>query len=156
MEIERKFLLKEVPDNLDTYPCLFIEQGYLCRNPVIRIRHQNDEYILTYKGKGHMVRDEYDLPLGKEGYEQLLPKIDGRLITKRRYLIPLKDLDNSYEDSNLTVEVDVFEGHMAGTILAEIEFDDIEDALNFVMPECFIEDVTIDPAYHNSNMSLIS
>ncbi len=39
MEIERKFLVKEIPDKreLEKYTCLSIEQGYLCRKPVIRI-----------------------------------------------------------------------------------------------------------------------
>lgn len=153
MEIERKFLLKEVPDNLDKYPCLIIEQGYLCRGPVIRIRRQNDEYILTYKGKGHMVREEYNLPLNKEAYEHLLPKIDGRLIKKNRYIIPLCELAPSYTDSALTVELDIFEGHMTGTVLAEIEFNTQEEAENFIMPDCFTEDVTTNVAYHNSTMS---
>ncbi len=153
MEIERKFLLKEIPNNLNAYPCLIIEQGYLCRGPVIRIRRQNDEYILTYKGKGHMVREEYNLPLNKEAYEHLLPKIDGRLIKKRRYLIPLKDLSSTHNSSSLMVELDIFEGHMTGTILAEIEFQTQEEAENFVMPECFLEDVTTNSNYHNSVMS---
>lgn len=153
MEIERKFLLKEIPGNLEKYPCLIIEQGYLCHGPVIRIRRQNDEYILTYKGKGHMVREEYNLPLNKEAYEHLLPKIDGKLIEKKRYIIPLKELASAYTDSSLTVELDIFEGHMAGTVLAEIEFETKEEAESFTMPECFMEDVTTNPAYHNSTMS---
>ena len=153
MEIERKFLLKEVPDNLEKYPYLIIEQGYLCRGPVIRIRRQNDEYILTYKGKGHMVREEYNLPLNKEAYEHLLPKIDGKLIKKKRYVIPLNELAPSYADSALTVELDIFEGHMSGTVLAEIEFNTQEEAENFIMPDCFTEDVTANNAYHNSTMS---
>ena len=63
MEIERKYLLKKLPDNLNTYNCHEIEQGYLCTEPVIRIRRQDDEYFLTYKSKGLMVREEYNLPL---------------------------------------------------------------------------------------------
>ena len=49
MEIERKFLIKKekLPENLSQYPCLHIEQGYLCTDPVVRIRRQNDEYYLT-------------------------------------------------------------------------------------------------------------
>lgn len=153
MEIERKFLLKETPNNLNEYPCLIIEQGYLCREPVIRIRRQNDDYILTYKGKGHMVREEYNLPLNKEAYEHLLPKIDGRLIKKRRYLIPLKELSSIHSSSSLMIELDIFEGHMSGTVLAEIEFQSCKEAESFIMPECFTEDVTANPAYHNSVMS---
>ena len=62
MEIERKFLLKELPKNLDSYPVRQLEQGYLCTAPVVRIRRDNDKYELTYKGKGCMVREEHNLP----------------------------------------------------------------------------------------------
>ena len=54
MEIERKYLLHELPDNLEQYPHRRIEQGYLCTAPVVRIRKQDDSYWLTYKGSGMM------------------------------------------------------------------------------------------------------
>ena len=73
MEIERKYLIKDLPADLNAYPYHIIEQGYLCTEPVVRIRRQDDDYILTYKGKGMMVREEYNLPLTKEGYEHLKP-----------------------------------------------------------------------------------
>ena len=50
MEIERKFLIKELPKNLETYPCRHLEQGYLSTAPVVRVRKDNDKYELTYKG----------------------------------------------------------------------------------------------------------
>ena len=54
MEIERKFLVKRenLPENLEQYPSKAIEQGYLCTEPVVRIRKSNDNYYLTYKSKG--------------------------------------------------------------------------------------------------------
>ena len=52
MEIERKYLIKKLPENLESYPCRHIEQGYLCTAPVVRIRKDNDKYELTYKSKG--------------------------------------------------------------------------------------------------------
>ena len=52
MEIERKFTLKSLPDNLESYPSHHIEQVYLNYNPVIRARKQDNEYYLTYKGSG--------------------------------------------------------------------------------------------------------
>ena len=55
MEIERKFLVKTIPEHLETYESKKIAQGYLCTNPVVRIRRSNDEYYLTYKGGGMMV-----------------------------------------------------------------------------------------------------
>lgn len=93
MEIERKFLIRkdDLPQDLASYPCHRIEQGYLCTSPVVRIRRQDDDYFLTYKSKGLMSREEYNLPLTAEAYEHLKPKADGILITKDRYVIPEKD-----------------------------------------------------------------
>ena len=88
MEIERKFTVAALPENLCEYPCLVIEQAYLNTDPVIRIRRQNAEYYLTYKGKGLLSREEYNLPLNKEAYEHLRSKADGNLISKKRFLIP--------------------------------------------------------------------
>ena len=72
MEIERKFLVDRLPEHLEQYDTQQLEQGYLCTDPVVRVRRQGDEYILTYKGKGHMVREEYNLPLNEQAYEHLL------------------------------------------------------------------------------------
>lgn len=51
MEIERKYLVRALPAHLDSYPYHTIEQAYLCTEPVIRIRRQDDSYYLTYKSK---------------------------------------------------------------------------------------------------------
>lgn len=148
MEIERKFLVKKTPENLESYPCEKIAQGYLNTNPVVRIRRSNDEYYLTYKGKGMMVREEYNLPLNKESFEHMVTKIDGLLIEKRRYLIPLKD--------GLTAELDIFEGSLAPLLLVEVEFDSVEAAEAFTAPDWFGEDVTNSGKYHNSNLSKLA
>ena len=73
MEIERKFIVHNLPDNLDSYPHSEIEQGYLCMEPVIRIRRMNKQYFLTFKSKGLMARTEHEFPLDKAAYEHLLP-----------------------------------------------------------------------------------
>ena len=49
MEIERKFTIRQLPANLFDYTCLHMEQGYLCTEPVVRVRRENDTYYLTYK-----------------------------------------------------------------------------------------------------------
>ncbi|MDD6631398.1 MAG: CYTH domain-containing protein [Agathobacter sp.] len=146
MEIERKYLIRRLPENLSQYQCKKIAQGYICTNPVVRIRKSDDEYYLTYKGKGLMAREEYNLPLTQEGYEHMLPKIDGRLIEKSRYLIPL--------DGKLTAELDIFEGDLAPLIIVEVEFDSLDAANSFIPPEWFGEDVTESRKYHNSNLAL--
>ncbi len=145
-EIERKYLVKQVPENLASYPFHEIEQGYLCTEPVVRIRRQDEEYYLTYKSKGLMIREEYNLPLTKDAYFHLREKIDGRLISKRRYLIPLDPY---------TIELDVFHSPKDDLILAEVEFPSEEDALTFTPPDWFGEDVTNSSLYHNSRLSTL-
>lgn len=144
MEIERKYLVKTLPEDLTSYPCRFLEQGYLSTEPVVRVRQDNDKYELTYKSKGLMVREEHNLPLTKESYEHLKFKADGRIITKKRYMIPY---------DKYTIELDVFEGELAPLILAEVEFPSEEEANAFVAPDWFGEDVTFSTQYHNSNLS---
>ncbi len=159
MEIERKFTITALPGDLAAHPCLVIEQAYLNTDPVIRIRRQNDEYYLTYKGKGLLVRDEYNLPLNKEAYEHLRTKADGNIISKKRYLFPVvrpafvRDYVPSGAIPALTIELDVFEPPFAPLVIAEVEFPDEEMAKAFIPPDWFLEDVTFDPQYHNSTLS---
>lgn len=145
MEIERKYLLKTLPD-LKTYEFHKIEQAYLCTSPVVRVRREDETYYMTYKGGGMMAREEYNLPLNQESYQHLKEKADGNVIGKTRYLIPL-------EKEGLVAEVDVFDPPFAPLILAEVEFETEEQANAFEAPEWFGEDVTFDGRYHNSYMS---
>ena len=145
MEIEKKFLVNEIPFSLDSFKSRKIEQAYLSTDPVIRVRRDNDEYYLTYKSKGFIVREEYNLPLNKSSYEHLLSKADGNIITKTRYEIP--------EKNNLTIELDIFEGKFKGLILAEVEFESEDDANSYTPPEWFGDDVSNESTYHNSTLS---
>ncbi len=142
MEIERKFLIKKLPEDLERYPSSDLEQAYLCTDPVVRVRRQDQEYYLTYKGKGLMVREEYNLPLNEAAYLHLKAKADGRVITKRRFRIPC---------GPYTIELDLFSSPEK-LILAEVEFPTEEAALAFTPPSWFGEDVTGDSRYHNCNM----
>ena len=145
MEIERKFLVKKIPDNLDTYERIDMIQGYLNTAPVVRVRKENDDYVLTYKGSGLLSHSEYNLPLNKESFEHLLKKCDGIIISKSRYKIPI--------ENNLTAELDIFKGDLDSLKLVEVEFKSVEEANNFTPPEWFGEDVTTDGRYHNSYIS---
>lgn len=145
MEIERKYLINRLPENLSSYPHRIIEQGYLSTEPVIRIRKDGEKYELTYKSKGLMIREEYTLPLTLTSYEHLKSKIDGYLITKERYNIPY--------DNHLTIELDYFLGDFFPLILAEVEFPDEDSANTFIPPDWFGEDVTFSTEYQNSSLS---
>lgn len=146
MEIERKFTVKNLPEDLANYPCKRIEQGYLCTKPVLRVRRKGEEYWLTYKGEGLLVREEHEFPLDEDAYRHLLAKADGRIIQKDRYHIPWGEY---------TIELDVFGGDLAPLVIAEVEFPSVEAARAFVPPDWFGADVTEDPQYSNSNLSKI-
>lgn len=190
MEIERKFLVNDLPFRLEDYPCRHLAQGYISRDPVIRVRRcetergtdaatgckvvssgtecrQADEtavsYELTCKGRGLMAREEINLPLEREAYDRLKAKVEGRVVVKTRYLIPLEeaqtpadgDAPGSPDDSaKLVCELDVFEGELAPLMLAEVEFGSEEEARAFKPPAWMGIEVTGDPAYQNVNMSL--
>lgn len=145
MEIERKFLVNRMPEDLKSYPHSEIEQAYLNAEPVLRIRKKDHDYILTYKSKGMMVRVEEEMPLTEEAYLHLLNKADGRVITKTRYFLP-------YEKQ--TIELDVFYGDMKPLVMAEVEFDTEEEANAFLPPQWFGREVTFEKKYHNVNMAL--
>lgn len=147
MEIERKYWIEKAPVDYMSYPCRTIEQAYLSTAPVVRVRKEDDQYFLTYKSKGLMVREEYNLPLTMEAYEHLLKKADGKVLTKKRYLIPI-------EDTELTIELDVFEGDYKGLLLAEVEFPDVETADTFAPPDWFTRDVTYSGEYQNSRLAM--
>lgn len=147
MEIEKKYLIKTMPKNLAEYPSERIEQGYLCREPVVRVRAHGEKYTLTYKGGGLVAREEYNLPLTEEAYHHLIKKADGKVIRKVRYRIPY---------SAFVIELDLFEDVFIDSdqplILAEVEFETMEEAEGFAPPEWFGKEVSLDPRYHNSNM----
>ena len=162
MEIERKFLIQTLPEHLENFHSHLIEQGYLCTDPVVRIRRQDDEFILTYKGKGFMTREEYNLPLTEEAYYHLREKADGNIISKKRYVIPLvnpsfkPDYPAPPDDYTLFIELDVFEAPFAPLIMAEVEFGSKESAEGFIPPDWFGEDVTFEREYHNSVMATMT
>lgn len=147
-EIEKKYLVDKhnIPGDLDSYAYHDIEQAYLNTQPVVRIRKSDNDFYLTYKSKGFMEREEYNLPLDEKSYYHLLKKADGNIISKRRYLIPM---------DQYTIELDVFSGAFDGLVLAEIEFASIDEANAFIPPSWFIDDVTFSTKYHNSTLSKI-
>lgn len=164
MEIERKYVIdgpEKLPENYGKYPACSIEQGYLCTAPVVRVRREGEEYYLTYKGKGLLAREEVNLPLTEEAYRHLIAKADGIVLRKKRIRIPLAEgygrtqegMVQEEINTDLVIEVDIFEGEYEGLILAEVEFPAIEEAERFSPPEWFGRDVTFSGEYQNSRLS---
>jgi CYTH domain-containing protein len=147
MEIERKFLVKEIPNDLSKYKCLDIVQAYISTDPVIRLRKNNDaEFMLTLKSKGHLIREEIEFPLTKEQYLNLWPKVESDVISKKRYLIPI--------DDDLVAELDIYEDFLEGLVTVEVEFETQLASERFTAPSWFGRDLTHDSRYKNSSLAI--
>lgn len=145
MEIERKFLVDHLPENLEQYESALLEQGYISTDPTLRIRRHNDRYIFTCKGKGKLCREEFELEITESSFLHLKTKVEGNWIKKKRYFIP-------YEN-NLTIELDIFDEPFAPLVYAEVEFPDEATANSFIPPQWFGKDVTLLPGYSNGALS---
>ena len=148
MEIERKYLLGEIPEGLNLNDKHSISQGYISNDPVVRIRKYDDEYILTIKSRGLIERIEIEKPLSYQEFSELSTMVRGNLIEKDRYKIPL--------DDGYTLELDVFHGIYEGLIIAEIEYESIEKAESYKAPGYLYCDVSEYPEYQNSSLSAMS
>lgn len=147
-EIERKFLLSEVPRWLLSCDAVSIKQGYLTASGrvEIRLRVQDGEHLITVK-RGHgEVREEVEVGVDADQFAALWPLSRNRRITKTRYRVPLEDA--------LTAEVDVFEGPLRGLITAEVEFPSEAQSRRFRPPSWFSEvELTGDGRYANQNLA---
>lgn len=158
MEIERKYLVRELPEDLDQYEHYEIEQAYLCTSPTLRIRRMGDAYILTVKE--HLVTEssaihnrEEEFALSPESYQRLLAKCEGGHVAKTRYKINLRKQTGDGSYTGLTAELDIFHGRHLGLMLVEVEFPNTEVANSFEPPKWFGKDVSRDPRYRNSSLA---
>lgn len=152
MEIERKYLVKYIPE-LAGAQKKEIEQGYLCRQPVFRIRKANERYLFTFKSKvglsqeNAIQNDEVERQIPKEAYEHLRTKVDGGMLAKTRYVLPLPD--------GHVAELDIFGGKLEGLVFVEVEFEDEEAAIRFEKPEWFGDDVSAYSDFSNAYLSTV-
>lgn len=145
-EIERKFLVKTLPANLEAYPKKEIEQFYISLNPEIRLRRAGDEYIYEVKQGEGLVRDEDGVKIEADEYERMKSHTPWSVIQKTRHYIKL--------DCGLTVEVDIFHGDLAPLVMAEIEFPSEQEAKMFLPLSWFGKEVTYDEAYKNQSLAV--
>ena len=149
VEIERKFLVKDIPDDLEKYSYHLIEQGYLNVRPAIRVRREDDYYYMTYKGeivgsKDHLGLDnerfmdnpedmdsdvedrigkvEYNMALDPASYDHMVRKADGNIICKKRYLIPLNE--DAFDQEYLLKRPELSEMMRSGDIKIELDIFD--------------------------------
>jgi CYTH domain-containing protein len=142
-EIERKFLVRQIPDNLSAYPHVDIAQGYLAIAPdgvQVRLRKAGDKHTLTYKKNDGAGREEREIELTAAQFEILWPATDPKRLTKTRYDVPF---------APFTIEIDVYSGRHQGLVVAEVEFEDEAAAEAFQPPPWLGSDVSHHPRYSN-------
>lgn len=151
MEIERKWLIdiNNIPYNLNDYDHLDIEQAYISFKPTVRIRKivNLDQYILTIKSSSKdngLSRQEYELNISKEEYDNLLTKKEGNILYKTRYKVPF----NEY-----TYEIDIFHNQYEGLAYVEVEFNTIEQAKQFKAPSWALQELTGSRIYTNASLA---
>ncbi len=150
-EIERKYGVKNLPNNLKIESIVNIEQGFIYRdfNTHIRIRkiektypEKSTKYIYTLKTKGDIeYNNNYDIgrkyeienEISKEEYKELIKNKISNTIQKARIVIPI--------ENNLKVEMDVYYDYLEGFLTAEVEFENEEQANNFIKPQWFGEEI---------------
>ncbi|HEY7621818.1 MAG TPA: CYTH domain-containing protein [Solirubrobacteraceae bacterium] len=148
IEIERKFVVDEPPADLDRWPSTAIEQGYIAvadDGTEVRVRRRAGEAVLTVKSGSGRTRVEEEIEITPERFERLWPLTARRRVEKTRYDIPA--------DGELTIELDVYDGALAGLVVAEVEFASENDADAFVVPDWFGPEVTDDERYKNQRLA---
>jgi CYTH domain-containing protein len=144
-EIERKFAVVEVPEEVLQTPGSAIRQGYLSIEPVeTRLRSRDETHELTLKSVGGLRRAEVNLPLTAAQFDELWPLVE-RVIEKTRRVLQL---------DGYAVEVDVYTGKLDGLVVAEVEFSSEAEAAGFSPPAWFGPEVTDDRRYRNAALAL--
>jgi adenylate cyclase len=147
-EIERKFLVKWLPDNLKQSRSFVIEQGYLATESAgrqVRLRKRGRTTSLTFKVDRGSHREEREIKLSPKQFAALWPGTTGRRLRKLRYEIPW---------DNVMIEIDVYRGRHAGLVVAEVEFPDSASCRSFKAPWWLGREVTGEKRYSNVRLAL--
>jgi len=156
-EIERKWLIDfdKVPYDIDnSYGVTArVKQTYICFDPEIRVREYYDMdgsvyghemTIKTNLSEDGLVRDEVNITINQEQYDNMVIKQEGNTIYKVRYQF--------FADGQI-IAIDVFEGDFKGLAYMEIEFANQEESDAFGNPSWVIKDVTDDIRYKNGHLA---
>lgn len=144
LEIERKFLLDR-DSNFDNYNYSVINQSYIGFRPVSRVRKIDNKYYYNQKGEGTLVREESEKEINEDTYNKLIDYKIGRTIVKHRYKVPV---------GKYLAEVDKYLGDLEGLLVVEVEFNSLEEANNFEVPNWFGKEITEDLRYKNDNLAI--
>jgi adenylate cyclase len=142
LEVERKFLIEEMPVDFAIGRGIEISQGYLAigDDAEVRLRRKGARCYLTVKEGSGLARSEYEISLDPDRFDCLWPATAGRRVSKTRFEVPV---------GALTAELDQYSDELAGLMTVEVEFPSVAEASVFNPPEWFGRELTEDPRYAN-------
>ncbi len=147
-EIERKFLVKYIPENLIIDKIIDIEQMHIYKDvkSSIRIRKidylypdNKREYIYTLKVHNKydheliVSKDEYEYQIKEEEYKILKEQRINSVIPKTRVFVSL--------DNGLEAEIDLYHGYLEGFMTLEIEFPSTDIASGYNVDDWIGEEI---------------
>ena len=153
-EIERKWLFRDssVPEDLDAFNSMIVEQTYISVEPEVRLRKcmtKDKNFVectITFKSNGTLVRGEEEIVVSEDTYNNLIEmyNLEHKIIRKAfsEYHIGLHilQLGDVYNDDGT---VDFSYG--------EVEFNNEQEAQAFTVPGWFGKEVTSDNSYKMKN-----
>ena len=153
LEIEKKYMVKQLPENLNNYEHMTIEQSYLNKGGApIRLRKfiMNGQIKCIFSKKARVEEGSFEciennIELPENIYDELLKAKEGRTIIKTRYKIPLQD--------GLYVDLDLFHDFFEGVCIAEIEYKSVEQAKSYSVPKWLGNELTSSEKLANGYMA---
>lgn len=148
-EIERKWLLKKVPEEFPLIIDAVCEQAYLSQEPEVRIRKNAEtgkqpSYFIDVKSNGSLRRTEISNSISEIKYKAMKEMLEKPVIDKKWFLFDI--------DSNQPMEVTIVDpGSDTEFIYAEIEFHTEKEAKDFIFPIEDAIEVTDDMEYQMKN-----
>ena len=143
IELERTFLLKYKPKDLEKYPHHEITDVYFPKeefHPVLRLRNiDNKKFQMTKKfpinGKDSSEQEEHTIILTKQEFDAMA-KASGKKVVKVRYYYQLP--------GGQRAEVDIFSDKLKGLGLVDFEFKTKEEKENFMATDFCLAEVSQD------------
>ena len=141
-EIERRFLVSTPAWRDAATRTRRLVQGYLAREDgvTVRLRLSDSQAWLTINGPGGLGRPEFEYDVPPADAAAMLDALcTGRRIAKTRHDVP---------HDGLLWEVDVFDGPLAGLIIAEVELPRADHPVS--LPDWVGREITGDTRYANA------
>ena len=146
-EVERKFLLDTLPDNIEQQPNNLIRQGYVVTDASneVRVRAKGENYYLTIKQGSGLSRNEVEMAISEDQFNALWELTVDKRVEKIRY---------DYQGPASLIEIDIYNNGLSPLKVAEVEFSSVEESRHFIPPSFFGREVTEDKLYKNAALAV--